>query len=332
MYKKVLFVVCVITLAITCQASEKIRVATWNIEHLGSSGRGLGGIGSGNLPKRSPEQLKKIATFIKNDIKADLIAVQEVAITGKRFGIYISDPLETIVNELGDDWSYYIDSTRCNMDHLDSIHNMSNAFIWNNAKVHAMKMFSMEFPNEYVGKKRLFDRKPLIGYFEAIKGSEYTNDFLITNVHLTSGQNNDENHITAMIIIEQNMNALLKSKQIKESDRIILGDFNDNPFAKNDTGKPKYTDLLYRYMEWKKYTDLVAVTTEATRMDSNLSSIIDHILVNNSAAQHLTQKSQKNAEKIFPESDLAQWRSTYSDHFPLVIEINIKNNDDDVDY
>lgn len=332
MYKKVIFAVCVIALVSSCQAAEKIRVATWNIEHLGSPGRGLGGIGSGNLPKRSPEQLKKIATFIKNDIKADLIAVQEVAISGKNLDIYISDPLETIVDELGDDWSYYIDSTRCNMDYLDSKHNMSNAFIWNTARVRAVKMFSVEFPNEYVGKKPLFDREPLVGYFEAKKGSEYTNDFLITNVHLTSGQYNDENHIVAMIIIEQNMNTLLKSKHIKESDRIILGDFNDNPFAKDDAGKPRYTDLLYRYMEWKKYTDLVTDTTGATRMDSNLSSTIDHILVNNSAARHLTQESQKNAERIFPESDLAQWRDTYSDHFPLVIEIKVESKDDDVDY
>jgi endonuclease/exonuclease/phosphatase family metal-dependent hydrolase len=331
MCKKIIFAVCVIALVSSSQAAEKIRVATWNIEHLGSSGRGLGGIGSGNLPKRSPEQLKKIATFIKNDIKADLIAVQEVAVSGKNLDVYISESLETIVDELGDDWSYYIDSTRCNMDYLDSHENMSNAFIWNAAKVRAVKMFSVEFPNEYVGKKPLFDREPLVGYFEMKKGFEYTNDFLITNVHLTSGQDNDENHIVAMVIIEQNMNTLLKSQHIKESDRIILGDFNDNPFAKDDANKPEYTDLLYKYMEWKKYTDLVNETTGATRMDANLSSTIDHILVNNSAANHLTQKSKKNTERIFPQGDLAQWRQTYSDHFPLVIEIKVENKDDDVD-
>ena len=61
-------------------SGESIRVVTWNIEHLGSPGRGLGGIGAGTLPLRSEAQLKAIATFITNDLNADVVALQEVAI------------------------------------------------------------------------------------------------------------------------------------------------------------------------------------------------------------------------------------------------------------
>jgi exonuclease III len=98
--------------------------------------------------------------------------------------------------------------------------------------VRLVKAFNFSFTNEYVGQKRLFDRLPLVGYFQALKDGSDTNDFLLVNVHLTSGQNNDENHLAAMVIIEQNIKNHLKREGIKESDKIVLGDFNDNQFAK----------------------------------------------------------------------------------------------------
>lgn len=154
----------------------------------------------------------------------------------------------------------------------------------------------------------------------------------LVNVHLTSGQNNDENHLAAMVIIEQNMNIQLKREGIKESDRIVLGDFNDNQFAKNADGTPKYMDLLYKYMELKKFDCLVTEQIGATRMDANLTSIIDKILVNSSAKRHLQDTA---VTKYMPPdsstSGLAEWRKTYSDHFPLMIEIKVANQDDDVD-
>lgn len=61
MYKQILITVFVISLICSCQATEKVRVATWNIEHLGSPGRGLGGIGSGNLPMRTVISLPILA-------------------------------------------------------------------------------------------------------------------------------------------------------------------------------------------------------------------------------------------------------------------------------
>ncbi len=312
----------------TSWADETIKVVTWNIEHLGSHGRGLGGIGAGSLPKRTDDQLKEIADFIRDELKADLIAVQEVAVTMLHEGLNISDPLEKIVNELGEDWSYFVGNSGGEVE-LDSIHNMQNAFIWNAKKVRLVKILNFTFPNEIVGDKHLFDRTPLIGYFQALKDNQDTNDFLIANVHLASGQGNDENHLVAMVIVERNLKNLLKRNNIKESDRIIMGDFNDNPFAKKDDGSAKYSDLLYQYMGEKKYTDLVTEETGATRMDNNLQSIIDHILVNNSGKRHLKEMSVKKHNP--PNDSMAEWRKTYSDHFPLVFEIKVDSEDDDVD-
>jgi len=152
------------------------------------------------------------------------------------------------------------------------------------------------------------------------------------DVHLTSGQGNDENHLAAMVVIQQNVSKALKFHGCTESDKIILGDFNDNPFAKKPDGSLKFSDFLYQYMNFKRYTDLVTEDTGATRMDNNLTSIIDHVLVSRGANVHLVEAS---VERFQPadstHSGLAGWRKTFSDHFPLTVKMEVANSDDDVD-
>lgn len=313
-------------------SQDKIRIATWNIEHLGSPGRGLGGIGAGSLQRRSDNDLKKVADFIKDDLRADVLAIQEVAITATPSFGNVSETLDKIVDELGSDWSAHVGSPGSGIVAFGTLRNLQNAFLWNTAKVRLVMAFDMRFPNEIVGSKNLFDRVPLAGYFQALKNLQDTNDFLLVNVHLTSGQGNDENHLAAMVIIEQNIRNELKRHNFRESDRIILGDFNDNPFAVDSNGQPEHIDLMYRYMESRRYTDLVTLQTGFTRMDTNRRSIIDHILVNKGASVDLLSSS---AERVMPsdttDAGLATWRRTFSDHFPLFIELKVRNSDNDVD-
>ena len=68
-------------------------------------------------------------------------------------------------------------------------------------------------------------------------------------------------------------------------------------------------------------------------MDANLTSIIDHVLVNNSVrSRHLQSLT---VDRFQPddatESGLATWRKTFSDHFPLTLTLKVANRDDDVD-
>ena len=332
--KKSFCVVIIIFLLISFNifSLDKIRIGTWNIEHLSGSGRGLGGIGAGVLPKRSEEQLKEIANLIKNELKIDILAIQEVAINSIIDGKKISDALEVIRNELGYNWAYIIGESGLEDGiSLDLAHNLQCAYIWNTNRAKMIKNFSLKFTNEVVGSKSLYDRLPFVVYFEALKNDIGTNDFLLINVHLASGQDNDENHLAAMIIIEQNIKNLLKNNHFKESDRIILGDFNDNPYTK-ENGEIKYSDFLYKYMEWKGYTDLVTRIIGSTRMDEKLESIIDHILINKGIhSKHLVLNSFKKYMPSQNHEELAEWRKTFSDHFPLYFDIKVSNSDDDVD-
>ncbi len=88
-------------------AQDHLTITTWNIENLGGDGRGFaGGFGRGNINPRTPAQLKKIAELIRDDLKSDVVAIQEISITSIEDGVSICEPLETIRDELGDGWDY----------------------------------------------------------------------------------------------------------------------------------------------------------------------------------------------------------------------------------
>lgn len=310
-------------------AQDHLTITTWNIENLGGDGRGFaGGFGRGNLNPRTPAQLKKIAELIRDDLKSDVVAIQEISITSIEDGVSICDPLEEIRDELGDGWDYFIPE----VDEIPDGHaNLFCGFLWNGDRVNLLDVFAMSLPNPDLVGANLFDRVPVAAYFEAINGNNGTNDFVVINVHLKSGQPNEENHLIAITVLEHGLTKALRNNEIKESDRIILGDFNDNPYATTAAGNQRFSSALYDHMAFKKYVDLVTEDFHSTRMDTNLRSVIDHVLVNNSAKRHIpTVKAE-----IFlpgPSSTFANWRKTFSDHFPISFELKIESRDDDVDF
>jgi endonuclease/exonuclease/phosphatase family metal-dependent hydrolase len=332
----------------TVNAQEKLTITTWNIEHLGSPGRGFGGgfggFGLGSIPPRKQElprrtdtDLKKIAAFIRDDLKSDLLALQEIAITARQRGRSKCEPLDKIVTELeGDDgdWSYFlppVDETPSK----DDAGNEFLGFLWNRKRVRLLTVFEMRFENQELAGKALFDRKPLVGYFEALKDDGSTgSDFVLVNLHMASGQDHDENHLIAMTLIQFELASALANHAVSESDIIILGDFNDNPSLKKINGKPEFSSALYVHMEFKGYVELSTADLKTTRMNSKLDSLIDHILVSKSAQADV---SQERATIFKPgggdgNPDLfGVWRLTFSDHFPLSFEMKIQA-DTDVDF
>ena len=85
-------------------------------------------------------------------------------------------------------------------------------------------------------------------------------------------------------------------------------------------------------MAKRRYQDLVTAQTGFTRMDDNRSSIIDHVLVNKGASVDL---ASSRVTKVLPldtsDAGLARWRRSFSDHFPLVVELKVRASDTDVD-
>ncbi len=332
------------------QAGEPMVVTTWNIEHLGSPGRsfggGLGGVGRystplrhDELPMRNAEQLKSISNLIRNDLKSDIVALQEVAITHKRRHRSLNKQLDIITTNLetsqeGSKWSYFL-------PHIDVVpedddeKNMYLGFMWNNKRVRLVKVFEMSMADQVLAGKELFQRTPLIGYFEEIRedGSPGI-DFVLVNVHFASGQQYDENHLIAMTLIEFGITRDLAKNTVSEPSIFILGDLNENPARKNTDGKPVSSPALHTHMHFKGYTNLTTADMGFTRMNTKLNSLIDHIFANRSATAHLIEPKAtiyKPGGGLLGKTELfPAWRGTYSDHFPLSFKIkSAKDNDSD---
>ncbi len=307
--------------ALSFSQKQTIRIATWNIEHMGSTGRGFPEL-KRKLPARTNKHFKKIAALIKDTLLLNIVAIQEVSITTSENNKSHSKELDAIIKRLGSTWTYYLAS----VDKTKYDAEMQNAFIYNTANVQLISAFEMSVPDFKVGKKAVFDRVPLVAYFKSTDPKIKNEDFILVNLHLASGKDNDENHLAAMVIIEQNLNNCLKKNGIstREYDRIILGDFNDDPFQKNADGNPIYISTLYDYMALKGYKDYVDESFKSTRMSNNFNSIIDHILVYKNLQNNI---DHSKASIYLPpnksEKDFFKWRSNYSDHFPVYIEIGL---------
>ena len=63
--------------------ADDLVITTWNIENIGADdGRGFaGGFGRGNLDPRTDTQLEDIADLIRDTLKSDIVAIQEVVLT-----------------------------------------------------------------------------------------------------------------------------------------------------------------------------------------------------------------------------------------------------------
>jgi len=325
-------VVVVVAVGGNACAQDELTVTSWNIEHLGSPGRGFGGgFGAASLPKRSDEELKKLAKFIKDDLKSDVLALQEIAITRRRLGASYSTPLRKIVAELAKlgekKWDYFlppVDTTP-----PDDYHNEFLGFMWNTRRVRLLKAFEMDMKNHRLAGKNLFDRMPLIGYFEAIDDEgKSKNDFALVNVHFGSGQDYDESHLIAMTLIEFELARNLGKNAITEKDIIILGDFNDNPHTEK-RGKKIHSPAMYEHMKFKGYIDLVPAELKTTRMNDGLNSLIDHIFVSEAAKKDVPTDKAVIFRPGGGDSTLfADWRKTFSDHFPLSFKVKVHADTD----
>ncbi len=127
----------------------------------------------------------------------------------------------------------------------------------------------------------------------------------------------------------------LAKHAVTESDRIILGDFNDNPSLKNPSGTQKFSKALYEHMKFKGYVDLATDDLKATRMNSNLNSLIDHILVNKGAKADVPADTATIFRPGGGDGNpalFASWREIFSDHFPLSFKLTVRSSDTDADF
>ena len=319
------------SIVLICQ--ESIKVATWNLEHLGITNNsnkkvrgGMAGCHSKKFPMRTSAQLDSIALLIQ-ERDLDVIALQEIH-------QYNGDckQLSKIKKKLGNDWKYEVSEMKSNHDGFSTgMSKMQTAFLWNSKKVKLDTIFNIYFPEKEVQSSDLHDRPPLVAKFTCLKNDQKMNDFVLVNLHLASGQSKRRNKAIAMVQIVTKVETMLlssdywlentSSKKV-EDDVIFLGDFNHDPWDVNDD---KLHSFMTKGFTINDYRNLLNKDESCTRMNTRFSSRIDHIYVSEGVEEYLEYDYAKLWKPDGPEdcNNWGEWRKSFSDHFPLYFKIKI---------
>jgi len=292
--------------AVTTKApASKIRVGTWNIEHLGSRTKFQNRPDA--PPDRTAEQLEQVAKFIAG-MGVDVLAVQE---------IFNPAALQRLLTHLGDDYRFVLGTTGVYGDTRISV-----GFLWNRARVELLHCGEMsDFPRK-VGDLAVFHRKPVNAGFRAIlaDGSKGM-DFRAITVHLKAsrGTKNENKRSTEARILVDYIRKLAQDPA-EDKDIVVLGDFNHTygaPACQVFTAQ----DVLH----YVRPSGQAPLKPTIVWFDEP----IDHIALSQGIRAALLPDSHRVHSQLVDWSldgdalaaSKAVWRTTYSDHFPVTIEL-----------
>jgi endonuclease/exonuclease/phosphatase family metal-dependent hydrolase len=292
-----------VTNAVTDAAT--IRLGTWNIEHFGSRSKFQNR--SDSPPDRTPAEFAKVAEFIKQ-MQTDVLALQE-----------IDSPaiLHQLLQHLGDDYRFALGTTG-----VYGKTRISVGFLWNRQRVQLLHCEEMsQFPSK-VGDLTVFHRKPVNAAFRAIHPDGRPGfDFRAITVHLkaSTGDKNERKRSTEAKVLSEYLRKLAQDPE-EDQDIVVLGDFNHTygaPACKEFTSN----DLV----EYVRPANNGAMAPTIVWFDEP----IDHIALTKGIRDHV----QANSHRIHNQevdwklkgdaltASKALWRQTYSDHFPVSVEL-----------
>jgi hypothetical protein len=301
--------------AVSSTRAEAYRLGVWNIERLSpTAARGFPELtGATALPPRTPAQLREIGRYIRDDLAVAALIVTEVEAThGSQQPR--SEPLDTIVEEMGPTWEYRLGHTGGSL---------RVGLMYDRQRIRIKRL--AEFPVERftIQGQDIFDRDPLVAWIALldVQGQE-RNDLMLVGLHLKSEQKHKDNHLVAMAKLHTELNLFKADQEIdrSEKDVILLGDLNDSAH------RGQQFKYLFDYLAAKNYRHLapVGASYPPTRVNG---SEIDHMFVSSPLVS-----SNEVAPATFrvhtPTGNLADYRKTFSDHFPLTVAVELKDDKD----
>jgi endonuclease/exonuclease/phosphatase family metal-dependent hydrolase len=335
--KKVLLTLILVAIISNINSQNSIKVATWNLEHLGGLGGqydsrgGTYGCGKSKILPRTDEQLENIAKKI-NDLNLDIIAIQEVHTVNND-----CKKLASITKSLGASWKYVISEHKTKVNGFKTgMSLLQTAFVFDTSRVMLDTSFTVYYPRIVVQNSDLHDRPPFVAKFTCLQNGEQMNDFVLINLHLASGQPKTINKAIAMSNIVKDVEMIIYSSPYwlenaevngkMEDDIVFLGDFNHDPWDKKE-------DRLDYFMTNKftlnSYRNLLNPAETCTRMNTHFSSRIDHAYVSEGMEKYL----KYDYARLWKPSETdncdvyGKWRETYSDHFPLFFTVLIDKDE-----
>lgn len=280
-------------------AQQRIRIGTWNIENFG-----------GRREKREDADYARIADYIKNDLKVDVLALQEIN------GV---EPLQRLTKSMGSNWSFLVGSSG-KIGRTKTSRQIGVAFLYDTTKVELLHAHELnELPRKSSEGHWIFHRVPLVATFRHKSGGI---DFRAVSVHFKAGRLNlkrsakdSAKRQAEVTFLTQRLKDLLAAEG-EDQDLIVLGDYNSDP----------------SYPAWKTMAEHFQMVEPVEKHQSIVwfEEQIDHAALSKGKglSEELVASSVRIRSELFKKLGKDEWKAKYSDHIPLVLELDASRDRD----
>lgn len=304
-------------------AQDQVRMGVWNIEKLSTTAqRGFPELqGSQSLDPRSDADLDQIADYIRDELEVDALMVTEIEPDSPDSTPTVpqSAQLNHIAQKLGDKWRYFLGRTGGDL---------RLGILFNTDRIRLKKLVNLHAPEFPVSGRDVLDRDPLIAWISVVDDAgQVRNDVLLVCLHLKSVQDRFRNNRMAAVakIIGDLTDgptraALQLPGKSEEREVLILGDCNDSEF---DNPGFKY---MFDYLSATGFPHVKPSSGgyPDTRVNG---SKIDHIFATGKVIHHTMIPDSFRVHTV-PDGERAAYRETFSDHFPVTVDLRIQSDDD----
>ncbi len=318
--KKLIFILFIVTHAQINLYAEFV-VGVWNIEKLSSTSmRGFPELRGGDQHSpRTDSQLEDVADYIADTLEIDALVITEIDDDGGNDPLRPrSAQLDVVLGHLGSNWSYFLGRTGGDL---------RIGLLFNGDRVRVKRIVGLRAPEFEVQGEDIFDRDPMLFWVSFLDNGQETSDVLLVGLHLKSQQFHTHNHLAAMSKVIGDLKTPdvredlgLPRRQDGEDDVIILGDLNDSTHTRQGFR------FIFDYAESQGYIHAGGDLPDypATRVNG---SEIDHIFLSRDVVRDLLVSGSFTVHTV-PDNERDSYRETFSDHYPVTVELKSKIDDD----
>ena len=252
--------------------------------------------GSRNDPPRTGADVQAIADYIRK-LDVEVLAVSEI--NGDK-------PLTDLVKRIGPDWKFVLGTS----GHVGQEGQVAVGVLWDDSRVDMLGAGELSELSSHSAAGLVFHRAPVVAAFRDRAGGP---DFRVVSVHLKAGRTpEDFDRRTAE---GKSLRAYLEkliSDKDQDDDIVVMGDFNHDPSA----GEAE---------TWKE-GGFAHFLTGRGRSIIHFDRQIDQA-VPLGTFEEIREGSFEihNRDGL---SDPKKWRNTYSDHFPITVDLGAVPDDD----
>jgi len=278
------------------ESAQQAAVSRPGLKPLRLGAWNLEHFGSRNDPPRTDQDVQAIADYIRN-LDVQVLAVCEI--NGEK-------PLRDLVKRIGPAWKFVLGTS----GHVGQEGQVAVGVLWDSARVEMLGAGELSELSGQSASGFIFHRAPVIAAFRDRAGGP---DFRVLAVHFKAGRTpEDFDRRTAEGRSLRGYLEKLVAGGKEDDDILVLGDFNHDPSA----GEAE---------TWKE-GGFAHFLTGRGRSIIHFDRQIDHA-VPLGAFEEVCESSftVHNRDGL---RDTKKWRNTYSDHFPVTVDLEAVPDDD----